>query len=801
MGKAVVAFDAGSSLLKMAVFAAERNRLQLVDFDVSPISVPPEASLEEKNRILARQMKTSLSLKKVKSGKILVGMSGQSVFTRFVKLPAVEESKVAQIIRYEAQQQVPFPIEDVEWDHNIIGKTASGEIDIVLVAVKNDVISSFTQECRKAGLDVSVIDAAPLAVYNCLRHAEQDFAECTAVIDFGAKSADLIISEGDDLWARTIPIGGDSITAAIAKELNLDEAQAEKLKQASWVPGTSAGEPPDATEEQRRASSVIASFVSRMYAELSRSIGFYRSQAGHSAVRRILLSGGSCRLRNFKESLSDKLKIDVGWLSPLNRIGIAPGIDRTELNRYSDLLAGAVGLGLRGAEMGRIRINLLPKSIARQRELARKKVLLVTSGWLLVAALLMMALGKKMAHGDNSRVFNNIVRTVGKVVPGVLPGGSTLKDEKEELQLIYQRDDAKSGEIKKIQGEIQEVEKKVDDIADLQSARLHWAQLIEELKKTKVKAAGKGQRNHIWLTALLITNSRMAASDYIPELETIDGDTTSLYSYRRGTFMSSSRQTTRKKTSSTTDTRPYVIITGYVKIPPEVSGQESARFYAKAVEDFKNALETMGETFACKEHRFREDVNTGILLPVSADAGPAKAYRYRWDESASKLILEGLEEEVKKEAKEETKEEGKAEATDEGKKDEKELTTEKEVKEKPEGAGQEAAEGEKKEEKEESLLEGNWKLLAEQKMKKKPEWINEGPIKGNEIPCPIEMARATTGKGRPPNATRTGGYLEEVHPRGFEEPLPGERVGRFTMEGRLAEEFYYAKKSELGATR
>ena len=311
MARSVVAFDAGSSLLKMAVFSVERNRIQLTDFDVSPLSIPGEASVEEMNRILARQMKTNLSLKKIKATTILVSISGQSVFTRFVKLPAVEEAKVNQIIRYEAQQQVPFPIEDVEWDHYIIGKTPTGEIDIVLVAVKNDVIASFTQECKKAGLDVTLVDVAPLCVYNCLRHAEHEFVECTALIDFGARAANLIISEGDDLWARTIPIGGSDITAGIAKELNMDEADAEKLKQTTWVPGTSAGEPQEATEEQRKAAAVVGSFIDRMLAELSRSIGFYRSQPGHSAVKRILLCGGASRLRNFKEFLSDRFKVDV----------------------------------------------------------------------------------------------------------------------------------------------------------------------------------------------------------------------------------------------------------------------------------------------------------------------------------------------------------------------------------------------------------------------------------------------------------------------------------------------------------
>ena len=104
MARSVVTFDAGSSLLKMAVFSLERNRIELTDFDVSPLPIPAEASLEETNRILARQMKAVLASNKVKTQTILVSISGQSVFTRFVKLPAVEEAKVNQIIRYEAQQ-------------------------------------------------------------------------------------------------------------------------------------------------------------------------------------------------------------------------------------------------------------------------------------------------------------------------------------------------------------------------------------------------------------------------------------------------------------------------------------------------------------------------------------------------------------------------------------------------------------------------------------------------------------------------------------------------------------------------
>lgn len=840
MAKPIVTFDVGSSLLKTAVFVAERNRIQLTDFDVAPVASPAEAPLEEKNRLLARQMKSILSAKKIKAEKILVSISGQTVFTRFVKLPAVEEAKVNQIIRYEAQQQVPFPIEDVEWDHNIIGKTPTGEIDIVLVAAKNDIVRTLLQECNKAGLEVGVLDVAPLCVYNCLRHVEQEFAECTAVIDFGAKAANLIISEGDDLWARTVPIGGESITSAIAKELNLDEEDAEKLKYSAWVPGTSAGEPQDATEEQRRASRVAGTFIDRMYAELARSIGFYRSQAGHSAIRRILLSGGSARLKSFDRFLSDKFKVDVGWLSPLDKIGVGRSLDRTELNQHGHLLAGVVGLGLRGADIARIRINLIPKSIAVQRELSRKKKLLVAAGWLLVATFLIMAFGKKITHGDNSPAFARLVNSIRETAPGLLPSSPTLTKRKEELEALYNKEVVIDNKISAVENDIQKVGEKIDAITQIQLARLHWVQFIEDLKKTKAEAAGTGQRNYIWLTSMRVTDKEMVAAEWASEIrdqwETGGVGLPSLYR--------SSTSRTRKTRTTGPDTRPWVILTGFVKIPPEATGDRSGSRATDRVEMFMNALDRMGERLECtRGHRFRLDEATGILYPTSPDTGPATAYRFRWDEAKSTIILEGLispgdmdldlllppiEDET------EVSGAGAAPAAQpvEG-------TSEPAVSEpeSPEPATSEAATPPAEAAPELSPTEGaaappaeaapglspaegatptpspevplappepaveetpppeNWVELARYSSKgRRPDWLIDGRIVGSEIPmCPIDYI--VTDKQV--KCVQTLGYLDEVYISEVETPLPGERQARFKILGRLAEEFDYAKKNEM----
>ncbi len=805
MAKTIVAFDAGSAFLKTAIFSGERNRLQLTDFDVSPVASPAEAPLEERNHLLARQMKSILSLKKVKSERIFVSISGQSAFTRFVKLPSVEETKISQIIRYEAQQQVPFPIEDVEWDHSIIGKTPTGEIDIVLVAAKNDVINSLVEECSKAGLNVAVVDVAPLCVYNCLRYVEQEYAECTAVLDFGAKAANFIISEGDDLWARTIPIGGDSITAAIAKELNLDDEDAEKLKQTAWVPKTSAGEPEGATDQQRRASQVAGGFIERMYAELARSIGFYRSQAGHSAIRRILLSGGSARLKNFGQFLADRFKVDVGWLSPLTKVAAAGDVDRALLNQTRHLLAGVVGLGLRANDMGRLQINLLPKSIALRKEFSRKKRLLIAAGWLLVASFLIMAAGKKVAHGDNPPAFNRAVKSLRGAAPGIFSSGDTLKEQKEELESIYDREITKKGQIDTIKADIEKIGEKVDAIAQIQQARLHWIEFIEDLKRTKADAAGAGRRNYIWLTGLRITSSEIVASEYDESLRAMWEGT-----YGTPSMYRSPSSTSRSTRSRGTDTRPWVIMTGYVKIPPEAAGEMSGSQATDRVERFMNALDRMGERFECaRGHRYRPDEMTGVLYPVSVDTGPATAYRFYWDEKKSEVVLEGLvpsnpvgAEVTPAETEEAMETEPSATEAEPGTAGEETAAESTEATEEtpavepsPEEPPDTAAVAETgTEADEEEGPSGEWKELARHKTRNKPDWLEEGRIVGEEISiCPIELA--VSDKAIP--CTRTFGYLDEVYISEVEPPLPGERVARFKILARFDEQFEYAKKSEM----
>jgi len=344
---------------------------------------------------------------------------------------------------------------------------------------------------------------------------------------------------------------------------------------------------------------------------------------------------------------------------------------------------------------------------------------------------------------------------------------------------------------------------------------------------------------------LRITTNEMVAAEWASEIRQA-WETGGMQMPSRYRPPSSSR--TRKTTTSGPDTRPWAILSGFVKIPPEATGERSGTRATDRVEMFMNALDRMGERFECtRGHRFRLDEATGILYPVSPDTGPARAYRFRWDEAASDIVLEGLippgdidlelifpplEEET--EASEAAEPEAKpAEGTPQPPTPEtpsEPKPTEPAVQPKPPEATPKPPAPEPKppaavttptagasetlppevpapppagtgtaapsKAAEEAPPAENWVELGRIKGSRgrRPDWLIDGRIVGNEISiCPIDYV--TTEKLT--KTVQTLGYLDEVYISEVEPPLPGERVARFKILARLAEEFDYAKKSEM----
>lgn len=383
----IITLNLGMQTLGMAEFRPTSNgglmlnQLRLTELLADPAA---EGSRVAQLQIAVQEMVSAL---KIKAGRVNYAIPAQSVFTRFVKLPSVDPDKVDQIIAFEAQQNVPFPIEEVVWDYQLVGGAQSDKIEVVLVAIKSDLLEDLSNSVEGAGLSTNVVDVGPMALYNCFRYNYSDVSGCSLLIDIGARTTNLIFVEPNKVFTRSIPIGGTTITAAIAKEFNEPfGASEERKRQIGFVSlGSAYAEPPD--PDQARVSKMIRNTMTRLHSEITRSISFYRSQQGGSPPQRIYLCGGSAGMPYMREFFNEKIQQPVEFFNPLRNVAVGKNVSLEEAGRGAHVLGELVGLALRSVTNCPMELSLRPVSVERSQKLAKKRPFLVLAGVCLLLCL------------------------------------------------------------------------------------------------------------------------------------------------------------------------------------------------------------------------------------------------------------------------------------------------------------------------------------------------------------------------------------------------------------------------------
>lgn len=377
-GQRILALDIGASTIKLAEFTSRRaGSVELNRFGVGTLGLDSMAD-GDRSAVITATIKELIREFKIKPGAVLLSVSGQSVFSRFVKLPPVDRSKVYQIIAYEAQQNVPFPIDEVVWDYQLIGR-GEGELDVMLAAIKADIIVEITNAVEAAGLRTDLVDVAPMALYNAVRFNYSDAAGCTLVVDIGARSTDLIFLEQGKVFIRSVPVAGNAITQQVMREFELSHEDAEELKRAhAFVAFGGAHDEPE-SEVAAKVSKIVRNVMTRMHAEIDRSIKFYRSQQGGMQPSLVLLTGGSSVVPYLDRFLNEKLKVDVAELNPFVNVPVSESVSADYIGKHAHELAQVVGLALRRAMTCPIEVNLLPPHVVAEKEFRRRHPLLVTA--------------------------------------------------------------------------------------------------------------------------------------------------------------------------------------------------------------------------------------------------------------------------------------------------------------------------------------------------------------------------------------------------------------------------------------
>ncbi|MDP6491170.1 MAG: type IV pilus assembly protein PilM [Kiritimatiellia bacterium] len=369
----LLALDVGASKLVLSEFRATKSGVpQLVDYAVGKLDIGSDWEADTSAYIVST-IREMMRERRMKPAPLVMSVSGQAVFPRYVKLPPVGRDKVMQMVHYEAEQNVPFPIEEVVWDYQLVSGVGSEELNVMLVAAKIESIKRLTDCVQAAGLEPEIVDVAPMALYNVVRYNYPGLEGCTMVLDIGARSSNLIFVEENRIFSRSIPVAGNAATQELMKEFDVGYDEAEELKhQHGFVAlgGVYAG-PEDKVAD--RVSRIVRGVVTRLHAEVSRSINFYRSQQGGSPPARAFLTGGTSVLPHMDTFFREKLKVPVEALNPFANIPVSPTIDQDRITGDIQLLGEVAGLALRRTLTCPVEISLLPPDIVARKTMRRRQ--------------------------------------------------------------------------------------------------------------------------------------------------------------------------------------------------------------------------------------------------------------------------------------------------------------------------------------------------------------------------------------------------------------------------------------------
>src|SRR3974390_2356114 len=377
--KTFLAIDFGAGSLKLAEFELnETGGLRLKQYGLK--SLGAEGAQESaRGAVVQKALQDLLTSKGIKARNVNVCAPGFHVFSKFVKLPPVDAGKVTQMIQYEAQQNVPFPLEEVVWDYQILGSSAGGELEVLLVAIKADIVEGLFRVTEAAGLHLELADVSPAALCNAFRYNYGDLEDCTMLLDIGAKTSNLLFFEKGKVFSRSISLGANSITQDFANEakLRFDAAETIKVAEGFVSLGGAYEEPENA--HQAAISKIARQFMTRLHIQVNQTMQFYRGQQGGSAPQRLFLSGGASIMAYTAQFFAEKLNVPVEYFNPFRNVQIDPAVNLEDLVRVAHAMGEVVGLGLRNLAHCPVELNLMPESTRKWRAFNEKKPFIIAT--------------------------------------------------------------------------------------------------------------------------------------------------------------------------------------------------------------------------------------------------------------------------------------------------------------------------------------------------------------------------------------------------------------------------------------
>ena len=523
--KRIYSLNLGTQAVALAEFqTAKGGGLVMTRYRTSALLADPTA---DPTRLAQTRMAVSELVGAMKAGGHVVNyaVSAQSVFTRFVKLPVVGEEQVEQIVGFEAQQNVPFPIDEVVWGYQLVA-TGGEEMEVVLAAIKSDLLDEVNGAVEHSGLRTGVVDVSPIAIYNAFRYNYSDQEGCSLLVDIGSRTTNLIFVDGQKVFSRSIPIGGSKITEAIAKDFNENFGDAEERKKRDGFVSLGGAYADADDPDLARVSKLVRNSMTRLHAEIARSISFYRSQQGGAAPVRAYLCGGGSGMPYMREFFNEKFQMPVEHFNPLRNVSVGAGVDAALVGSEAHTLGELVGLALRSTSSCPMQLDLQPQSVVRRKQSAEVTPYLVLTG---LCLLLGLAAGWMY--------FDRAAGIALEMVQRVEQQAAPLKDYERKIKLArddLQKNQEAAAPFLKLPEEREFWPRLVQDINSRLKGDLVWVVSLRPLEapedskaKSKArladaaeKAKAKPARSGVMLSGLYLNNPESAkvVDDFVKNL-------------------------------------------------------------------------------------------------------------------------------------------------------------------------------------------------------------------------------------------------------------------------------------------
>ncbi|MFQ6048385.1 MAG: type IV pilus assembly protein PilM, partial [Phycisphaerae bacterium] len=346
--------DIGQCALKALKLRQVGERVEVVAFEL--INHPQILSQPEADSagLIRAALEKLLSRHELAGAAVAVGVPGHQTFSRFTKLPPVEPKKVPDIVRFEARQQIPFDIDEVNWDYQTFTSPDSPDVEVGIFAMRRDLIRQHLAALTAAKIQPAIVQAAPLALYNFLRYDGLCGPGGTMLVDIGAENTDLIITDGRTVWSRNIPLGGNNFTEALVKSFKLSFPKAENLKRTAAT-----------SKYARQIFQAMRPVFADLVAEIQRSMGFYSSTHRDVAIEQMLGMGNAFRLPGLQKYLQQNLQLDVQRVASFNKLSVAGQVNAAQFGEQVLTLGVAYGLAVQALGLAQVNSNLLPTELAR----------------------------------------------------------------------------------------------------------------------------------------------------------------------------------------------------------------------------------------------------------------------------------------------------------------------------------------------------------------------------------------------------------------------------------------------------